>query len=627
MCGIIGYISKNKPVETALFEKMTDTLVHRGPDDRGTFYEGAVAMGQRRLSILDLSADGHQPMHYKARYTIVFNGEIFNYIELRDELIGAGYTFTSKTDTEVLMAAYDYWGTDCLHKLNGMWAFALFDRQENKLFAARDRFGVKPFYYSFGHDRLVWASEIKALLPALPGRPKANIPRLLDNILLGAFDHTDQTMFEDVLQIRPGHYLLFDIAAFSLKAVPYYDLDRIVPNRLSYEENTERFKALFIDAVRLRLRSDVPVGSCLSGGLDSSSIVCVVAELLRNRPGEGMGHHTISSCYTHADELKYDEQEYIDQVVARTGVQGHKVYPDVTDFFDNLDHIIYHQDEPVGGLCHEAQYNVFKAAAEEGITVMLDGQGADEQLAGYTPFYSVLIREHLRKGRWAAAWRELNAFRKEHKETEVYGMKGLAWFMVNDLLPASVRKRALKYVTSREEFEWLNVPYDETTVQQTRRYSDFDDYTKKQMKYGLINLLHFEDRNSMASSVEGRLPFLDYRLVEHVLSLPPDQKLHAGVTKRILRDAMKGIIPDAVRTRTTKLGFAVPVDVWVMKHPGKVREELAAALEELTAILDKEKVLGWFDRNKTNELALKNVILWRIICAGKWVKRFQITFE
>lgn len=626
MCGIVGYISKEEQIDVALFEKMTDILIHRGPDDRGTYYESLVALGQRRLSILDLSADGHQPMHYLQRYTIVFNGEIFNYIELREELSRAGYSFVSKTDTEVLMAAYDYWGAECLNKLNGMWAFALYDRAEGQLFAARDRFGVKPFYYYLSGDRLVWASEIKALLPALPGRPKANIPRLLDNILLGAFDHTSETMFEGVRQLQPGCYLRFDVPAFSLAVTRYYDIDRITPNQRSYPENTRRFKELFIDAVRLRLRSDVPVGSCLSGGLDSSSIVCVAAGLLKNKPGDA-GHHTISSCYKQADELKYDEQEYIDQVVAQTGVQGHKIYPDVTDFFANLDHIIYHQDEPVGGLCHEAQYNVFKAAAREGITVMLDGQGADEQLAGYTPFYSVLIREYLRRFHFAGAWRELNAFRKEHKDTEVYGMKGLIWFMVSDLLPAWLRKRALKYVTSREEFEWLKVPYDETTVQQTRKYTSFDDYTKKQMKYGLINLLHFEDRNAMASSIEGRVPFLDYRLVEHVLSLPPDQKLKAGVTKRILRDAMRGIIPEGIRTRTTKLGFAVPVDVWVMKHPGKVREELADALEALTDILDKEKILRWFDQNKTNELALKNVILWRIICAGKWVKRFQVTFR
>lgn len=627
MCGIVGYISKDKPVDPSLFEKMTDILIHRGPNDRGTHYEGPVALGQRRLSILDLSAEGHQPMHYCKRYTIVFNGEIFNYVELREELIKAGYSFTSKTDTEVLIAAYDYWGIDCLNKLNGMWAFALFDRTKNQLFAARDRFGIKPFYYYLGDDRFILASEIKALLPALPGQPKANVPRLLDNILFGTFDHTAETMFDNIWQIQPSHYLLFDIPAFSFKTGQYYDIDKIVPNKQSYKENTQQFKELFIDAVRLRLRADVPVGSCLSGGLDSSSIVCVVASLLKNEAEGGAGHHTLSSCYIQADELKYDEQEYIDQVINQTGVKGHKVYPDISDFFDNLDHIIYHQDEPVGGLCHEAQYNVFKAAATEGLTVMLDGQGADEQLAGYTPFYSVLIREYIRTFRWQKAWLEFEAFRKWHKDTEVYGMKGLIWFMINDLLPVPFRKYSLKYFTSREEFEWIKVPYNETTVQQTRKYTDFDDYTKKQIKYGLINLLHFEDRNSMASSIEGRVPFLDYRLVEHVLSLPPEQKLKSGVTKRILRDAMKGIIPENIRCRTTKLGFAVPVDVWVIKHPAKIREELAVALDELTAILDKEKILCWFDKNKTNELALKNVILWRIICAGKWVKLFNVTFQ
>lgn len=622
MCGIIGYISKSNPINNRLFDKMTDILVHRGPDDRGTYYEGNLALGFRRLSIIDLSKNGHQPMHYMARYTIVFNGEIYNYIELKEELIAFGYSFNSKTDTEVIVAAYDKWGVDCLSKFNGMWAFAIYDKETKKLFCARDRFGVKPFYYFNNGDMFVFASEIKAILPAFADKPKANIPRVLDNILYGAFDHTSETLFKDIYQIQPGYALILD-HDFKTTYTQYYNIDKINLNKQPYEENVRQFKELFIDAVKLRLRSDVPIGSCLSGGLDSSSIVCVVAQLIKENGG--VRHDTISSCYTAIDELVYDEQVYIDEVVRASHTNSHKIYPDIKHFIENIDKIIYHQDEPVGALSHEAQFTVFKGAKEQGLTVMLDGQGADEHLAGYSIFHSVIIREYLKQFRFVRAINEITAFKRMHSESVVYGSKGLFWFMIKDLLPTAIQRRMIKHATLREEFDWINITYDSKSVDKTREFSDFDDFTKKSLKYGLIQLLHFEDRNSMASSIEGRLPFLDYRLVEHVVSLPPDQKIKNGITKRILRDAMKGILPEKIRTRTSKLGFAVPSDLWVMKYPELIKQELETALDQLKPIIDSEKVLLWFDKNKDNKIALTNTTLWRIISTGVWLKAFNIS--
>ena len=624
MCGIVGYISNIEPIDNGLFDKMTDILLHRGPDDRGTFYESNLALGFRRLSILDLSSNGHQPMQYMLRYIIVLNGEIYNYIELKEELIASGYTFNSKTDTEVVTAAYDKWGADCLNRFNGMWAFTIYDKETKKIFCARDRFGVKPFYYFYDGETFVFASEIKAMLPAIPDEQRANIPRVLDNILYGAFDHTNETLFKNIFQIQPGYSLTLN---HDLKIAhnQYYSIDNIKLNKKPYKENVIQFKKLFIDAVKLRLRSDVPIGSCLSGGLDSSSIVCVAAQLMKENGG--IMHDTISSCYTAKDELVYDEQEYIDDVVEAAHTNSHKIFPNVTHFFENLKTIIYHQDEPVGALAHEAQFNVLNAAKEQGLTVMLDGQGADEQLAGYTIFHSVILREYLKHFRFGKAIKEFYAFKNMRRESEVYGLKGLFWFIIKDILPHSVQRKLLKQATSREEFEWLKVTHDSTSVDLTRKYSSFDDFTKKSMKYGLVQLLHYEDRNSMASSHEGRLTLLDYRLVEHIISLPPDQKLKNGITKRVLRDSMSGILPDKIRTRTSKLGFAVPSDLWVMKYPELVKQELEMALDYLNPIIDKEKVLLWFDKNKGNKLALTNTTLWRIISTGVWIKAYNVSLS
>ena len=624
MCGIIGYVTRNKPIDKGLFEKMTDILAHRGPDDRDTLYEKNIALGHRRLSIIDLSDRGRQPMHYMNRYIIVLNGEIYNYIEIKEELIVAGYSFNSKTDTEVVVAAYDKWGIGCLNKFNGMWAFAIYDKETKELFCARDRFGVKPFYYYYDEEKFIFASEIKALLPALKSKPEANINRVLDNILYGVFDHTNETLFKNIFQIRSGYSLILD-HKLNIEHIQFYDLNRIKINNVNYQESVIRFKELFIDAVRLRLRSDVPIGSCLSGGLDSSSIVCVAAELMKENGG--IRHDTVSSCYNTKDELIYDEQEYIDEVVNTTQTNSHKIFPSIEHFFENIDEITYYQDEPVGAISLEPQFNVFHEARKLGLTVMLDGQGADEQLAGYPQFYSLKIREYLRQFKIRLARKEYSAFKRMHAKNVIYGTKGMIWFTFRDLLPPFIERGILKLTTSREEFEWIKVEYDFKIINNLRRFKSFDDYTKKSMKYGLVQLLHYEDRNSMAHSIEGRLPFLDYRLVEHILSLPPDQKLLDGITKRVLRDSMKGILPEKIRTRNTKLGFAVPYDSWILNNTGLIRKELELALNSTEPILDKHKVLKWFDNNNNNKLALKNPLLWRIISTGKWVKIFDVSLN
>lgn len=624
MCGISGFIDyTGKEIDKNLFQKMTDTLIHRGPDNCGIFYIDNIALGHRRLSIVDLSVDGHQPMHYMDKYLMVFNGEIYNYLELRDELTSHGYSFNSKTDTEVIMAAYDLWGEECLHHFNGMWAFAIYDREKKEVFCARDRFGVKPFYYSNDINNFVFASEIKAIL-CYNQAPRANTARLMENIVSGCFDHTDETMFEGIKQLSPGHCLKIKIEDSHLEIKQWYNLYDIKRNKNSYKENVIKFRELFIDSVKLRLRSDVPVGSCLSGGLDSSSIVCTVSMLLKGHEVNA-GQKTVSSCYDASDEKAYDEQEYIDEVIGITGLDAEKTYPKLDTFIEELDKVIYHLDEPVGGILHASHWSVFETAKKIGLKVMLDGQGSDEQLAGYTPFYSVMIKEYLKKFQFISAIREMYYYLKLRNHTEPLGLKYTIWLIVKDFIPQSLRSFLFRNATSDIRDIILKVPFNKDLLESIGVHKDFDIYAKNSMRYGLVQLLHYEDRNSMAHTIEGRVPFLDYRLVELILSLPPSHRIKNGVTKRILRDALDDIIPNKIKNRMSKLGFAVPSDLWVVKHREFVRNELSIACDTLESLIDKEKLLKWFDESKPEKIGMFNTLIWRIICVGRWVKIFNVS--
>ncbi|MGE5329463.1 MAG: asparagine synthase (glutamine-hydrolyzing) [Deltaproteobacteria bacterium] len=625
MCGISGFINyAGSKIDEQLFEKMTDTLAHRGPDDRGTFYIDNIALGHRRLSIIDLSKDGHQPMHYLDKYSIVFNGEIYNYIELKNELLTQGYRFNSQTDTEVIMAAYDLWGEECLNRFNGMWALGIYDREKRELFCARDRFGVKPFYYCNDGSKFIFASEIKAIL-CYNKAPKANIPRLMENIISGCFDHTDETLFEGVKQLQPGYCLKLDTKDNHLEIKQWYNLYKIKENKRSYKDSVLRFRELFIDSIKLRLRSDVSVGSCLSGGLDSSSIVCSAAGILKQQAVSAK-QKTVSSCYNGEDEKNYDEQEYIDEVVNSTGVAAKKVYTKLDVFLKDLDKVIYHQDEPVGGILHASHWSVFKTAKQAGLKVMLDGQGSDEQLAGYTPFYSVIIKDYIKGFRLISAAREMYFYIKLRNKHESLGLKYMLWLIAKDFMPDFLSKALFKKAASDIKDTLLKVPFDKGILESIGQYKNFDIYAKNSMRYGLVQLLHYEDRSSMAHSIEGRLPFLDFRLVEHILSLPPEYRLKNGVTKRILRNAVDGIIPDKIKNRMSKLGFAVPSDLWIIKNWEFVRNELIMACDILAPIIDKQKILKWLDESEKEKICMFNTLIWRIICVGRWGKIFNVRF-
>jgi asparagine synthase (glutamine-hydrolysing) len=609
MCGITGLwnLDPHRWIAPALVQTMTTTLRHRGPDDEGYLFanpqtgalllaggattdpalqlpavqtlHGATgynfAFGFRRLAILDLSPAGHQPMStVDGRYWMVYNGEIYNYRELRTELGTLGCSFRSGTDTEVILNAYAMWGEGCLGRFNGMWAFALWDTVTQRLFCARDRFGVKPFYYLWDGARFAFASEIKALLhlPDVVWQP--NDALIFDYLRYGRTDHTLETFFQQIHQLSPGHTLTVDATGHPAVR-PFYTLDLDQPLLdITSEQAAARFSELFEDAVRLRLRSDVPVGTCLSGGLDSSSIVCVANRLLQHDQSDaarsmGERQKTFSSCY---EDPRFDERQFIKTVLDQTGAEANYTFPSGEKLLEVLPRLVWHQDEPFGGLSIYAQWCVMELAAARGVTVLLDGQGGDELLAGYHPCFDYFWGGLLRRGQWTELGRELRAYQQQYGAPLPY----LALRTVRPFAPVNLQGIARRWERGSlgiaPEFERF---YSERTYEFIERGTDpLRGYLGQLIRYSIPMLLRFEDRNSMAHSIEARVPFLDYRLVEYAFSLPPEQKIHRATTKVVLRKAMQGVLPEAVRGRKDKMGFVAPERVWLAN-------ELRSWIEEL----------------------------------------------
>jgi asparagine synthase (glutamine-hydrolysing) len=497
---------------------------------------------------------------------ITYNGEVYNYLELRDELMKLGHRFCSNSDTEVILKAYEQWGAECVSRFNGMWAFAMWDLSNHLLFCSRDRFGVKPFYYYWDGETFAFASELKALLEL--GFPLALDDRLVTEYLtVGLLDHSERTMLKEFRRLPAAHNLVLSFAG-SLVTRRYWDLT--ANNELGSDEpsaeSAERFLEIFTDAVRLRLRSDVTVGSCLSGGLDSSSIVCSAARLLSGQ--ERRVDASMQTFTASFPEPRYDERSYVRAVVRDTGVEPTYVFPDSQGFADDLESMVWYQDEPFDGTGVYSQWCVMRAARERGVPVLLDGQGGDELLAGYRKFNFFLVAELARTHRCWECIREL------------FG------FLANaDVLRTLNVQSGLRYLAlGRKIMAGQDLLRTELSGRATQREMGCPDGVGERLKADLFKfslpvLLRFEDRNSMAHSVETRLPFLDYRLAEYAAALPLRQKLHHGWTKVVLRDAMRNVLPEEVRTRRSKLGFSTPTSQWIT---GSLRERMAQTFASAT---------------------------------------------
>lgn len=671
MCGIAGFVAKNNQKASAL-SLLSDAIRHRGPDDEGYILfsspsaspqifggkdtpsgvwaadvayapknniqnhadiPASIALGHRRLSIVDLSPLGHQPMSYAdGRYWIAYNGEVYNHVELRSELETIGHTFVSHSDTEVILAAYSQWGIECLHRFNGMFAFAIYDRLEKTLFIARDRFGVKPLYYWVSPDgAFVFASEIKQFTTFPGWEARLNGQRAYDFLNYAVTDHTDETLFEGVYQLKPGHSATIACDAGPTGLEPSGRVQSQIWYTLSprsfdgsYTEACRQFGELFEDAVRLRLRADVPVGSCLSGGLDSSAIVCVMNRLLHEQNATSL-QKTFSAC---ADVARFDEKKWIDIVVAATGVQGHYVYPSLEELFSSLPQITWHQDEPFGSTSIYAQWSVFQAAKDQHVTVMLDGQGSDEQLAGYHTFFGPHLAALFKRMRWVKLLSEMNAMRRLHGYDYSRSIKYLAASTLPERIKDELKRRA-GYEHSSPE--WLDSrrlgaaevnPMDITGAAGAETVLDLS--IAQLTASNIQMLLHWEDRDSMAHSIESRVPFLDYRLVEFVLGLPDDYKLSNGMTKRVLRDSMAGILPSAIQNRMDKLGFVTPEEVWLRERaPDAFRARLNKAIDSAAGVLKGNECRELLEAMIQGRQRF-SFLPWRMISFGQWIDTFSV---
>lgn len=567
MCGIAGVVSSNKKIPLEMLRAMSDEIAHRGPDGDGQWLnaQGSVGLSHRRLAIIDLSDDGAQPMHYaNERYTIVFNGEIYNYVELKKDLIAKGYKFKGESDTEVLLAKFDEGKENCLADLDGMFAFAVWDEKEQRLFCARDRFGEKPFYYAMHDGAFYFASEMKALWAANVSRTVNN--RMLFNYLANdtLTNPTDltETFFENIVKLPAANYFFVAPSGIQPKPVRYWNIDyRRVNDKISEPEAGEEFRRLFETSVSRRLRADVSVGSSLSGGLDSSLIVCTIDCLNHEK---SIRQSTFSARFP---DFAKDEGKYMQAVIERTNVEPHFVFPDDKGLFDDFDRLFYHQEEPFGTASIYAQFCVMRLAKENDTIVLLDGQGADELLAGYHTYFADYFRQ-LKSENAKLAKTERESFRRLHQPNGSGNSQTSVKNWVVSRFPTPVIAQ-LRKAKQRVQGNFLNRDfYRELSgysfVPANRQPASLAESLYRSTVQGnLEELLRYADRNSMAHSREVRLPFLNHDLAEFLFTLPAHFKIRDGVTKYIMRRAFADRLPPEINNRLDKIGYEPPQQKWL----------------------------------------------------------------
>lgn len=603
MCGICGiYYFKRDSIEPGAVERMMAGMKHRGPDDSGVMKNGKCDLGFVRLSIIDLTRNANQPMtDSSGRYTLVFNGEIYNYIEIRKLLEKDGISFRTNSDSEVLLYSYIKWGTAALDYFNGMFAFAVYDKLINKLFLARDRFGIKPLYYFNNGEYLMFCSELPPIIDNIPGVKQQNNEAIYNYLVFNRTDYNDTTFFNGVKRLHHGHYAE---VTDELKITKWYNLKDRVANYNQHESFTDLFKT----SVEYRLRSDVPVGLCLSGGLDSSAIASVLLKYFDKKD-----LNTFSAVF--GDSFDRDEKEYISEYEEHFSNMFF-TSPSARTLFDDKEKFTAAHGEPIPSTSPYAQFKVMELASGN-VKVTLDGQGADEQLAGYHYFFGNYYKELIYDYRFLKLIKEIYYYKKLHKSN--YALKTFLYFLLPANLKTKLRSRKLSYL--QRDFEnkyskdnFISGRLYESDTLMGSLYNHFE--------YKLEHLLKWEDRNSMFFSIEARLPFLDYRIVEYCLSRNPDEIIRNGETKYLLRKEMKGILPEKIRKRQSKIGFDTPESDWF-------REDFF--YEYVKDVLAKSNILPeYIDTAKANELYESHMKgktdiskdIWKWINLELWYKRF-----
>jgi asparagine synthase (glutamine-hydrolysing) len=605
MCGICGITNfNNKPITDTDLNKMMKVMKHRGPDDDGIFIDNNVGMGFVRLSIIDLTEAGHQPMFSEdGRFVITFNGEIYNYIELREEL-KTKFNFKTDTDTEVLLNAYRHWGKDCLDHLNGMWAFVVYDKQEKKLFCSRDRFGIKPFYYFYNENTFIYGSDISSILEVLPEKPQPDNQTIYDFLAFNRTDQNERTFFSGIKKLQHGSTLTLNNGKPVIEK--WYDLS----NKTSSKNITkDDFKELLINSIELRMRSDVPVGICLSGGLDSSAIASILS---RNLGFSSI--QTFSAIY--GKGLIGDESSFMNEF-SNEFPKMNFITLSAESLLEDFDSFLAAHTEPFPDLAVYSQFKVMQLAKGKAV-VLLDGQGADEYLAGYHYFFSFLFKELLLKLKYLNLFKEMNSYFKVHKS--LASLKTFAYILLPDILKIRLNKTQ-KGFFNKEFYEKFsrsnkitNTLYSANSIRES---------VLAHFEYKLEHLLKWEDRNSMWYSLESRVPFLDYRLVESVLNLKPEDVISGGLTKKIMREALKGTLPERIRNRKDKIGFSNPKADWLRtkEMKDKISDILQSKEFEERGYIDPILARNIFNNHQSKQTDSSKDI-WKWTSLELWFRKY-----
>lgn len=601
MCGITGFFSYENKINPKKYYEAHLKIAHRGPDDEGfisytdnqlEFFKGNdtdryfsklshindakesnLIIGHRRLSIIDLSYHGHQPFEFENLF-LSYNGEIFNYIELREELKKEGYIFTTKTDTEVFLKAYHFWGVEAFNKFNGMWAASIYNMDDNSLVLTRDRFGIKPLYYSNDNESLYFASEVKFITEFVNVSLNQNIVNeYLDNCHL---DFSEDTFYNEISELAPGSYLIYNSEKIIIKE--YWTFTPNLNDDISYEKAQNNISMLFDKSIDFRMRSDVEVGSLLSGGLDSNAIV----GNLNYRNNLGKNFQVFSAVF---NDEKFSEKKYIDITLKKTPLlKENFIYPNPDEIKDKLDKILYFQEFPFRSLSVFSQFEIYNYIKKNtNVKVLLNGQGSDEQFAGYTYHYIYLLAQHLKDFKLLNYLKELNMYSKNRNVKKIKET-------------INVVKLILKNDRKYLQFD--------SNILTSKLFSEFK-YTP------MREYLRYEDRNSMMASVESRLPFMDYNLIEYSFKIRNEYKIHNGENKKILRDTVKSYIPEEILNRKDKMGFVSPQEVW---QKSILKDLILSKLNDIPATL-QGFVKDYYD-NGHNEWAK----VWRIFCFYYWKK-------
>lgn len=622
MCGINGIIFfKGPPAENEQREiilKMNTAIAHRGPDGEGMFCAGNVALGHRRLSIIDLTPEGNQPMFNEDRsIVIVYNGEIYNYKELIPVLAKKGHRFRSSSDTEVVLHAYEEYGEDCVKMFNGMWAFAIYDMNEHKLFFSRDRFGVKPFYYYKDESRFIFSSELKAILQAV-NVTEANHGKVYEYIAYGYKTTDGDTFFSGINELLPGNNLT--ISNGQITARRYWEISRREGGRSDGEAG---LRELMEDAVRIRFRSDVPVSLLLSGGIDSGIIAGITNSLIE---GGELPDAKVSSYSAVFPGFEFDESEAIKEILRLCpGISGNFVTPDSGDLTEKLEQFVYAMGEPVFSSTSFAHSILMKCIADNGVKVVLNGQGADEAWCGY--------------GRYIIGYFLLDTFvrspGKFMKQFRLAGknMEFSSGMIIGQLLKSLMPRQTASFLRAKYSegiIEALNANFVRENAGRIRDKSDgplsgrsLSGYMLHNISYqGFGQILHYEDHSSMMNSVEIRSPFIDYRVMELAFSVPDEAKLYDGITKKILRETFASLLPEGVVNAKRKIGFVTPFEKWAQSGEfSRFASKIFGSDEFLSRKLFNEKILA-LKINSSKRSA--DFPLWRLLNLELWTRAYGI---